>query len=235
MTQCKDHLNIIYNSKGEMCAHYGQKLSRVCERLRNGWPLEKALTTPAGHGSSVPVTGLNGEHFQTKAKAAEHYNIPASRLRTMTLREAVKVPYKNRKDGCEDHLRKHYSSIKEMCSAYGVNLNFYYKKKKEGWTLAEILTYSSCEDHTGKKYKKRTDMAKAYGKTYKVIKGRLDLGWTLKQALIIPYPSPLPKIDNMHILFTIDDTPFYDCRCPICNQQFAFSSFDLREHYISHL
>lgn len=44
--RCEDHLGIEYATVTEMCATYKMPIKTYCERRRNGWSVEKALTTP---------------------------------------------------------------------------------------------------------------------------------------------------------------------------------------------
>lgn len=44
--KCRDHLNNKYESLSEMCSHYGISLTLYSTRIRRGWTVEDALTTP---------------------------------------------------------------------------------------------------------------------------------------------------------------------------------------------
>ena len=44
--KCKDHKGNIYESKGARARAYGLDVQIVSLRIKNGWSLEKALTTP---------------------------------------------------------------------------------------------------------------------------------------------------------------------------------------------
>lgn len=44
------------------------------------------------------------------------------------------------KKACQDHLGNHFSSIKEMCEYYGVNVHTFYSRTLYGASIEEALT-----------------------------------------------------------------------------------------------
>jgi len=50
--ECKDHLNNVFTSKAKRAEHYGLDVGTVNTRLKRGWTLKRALTTPP-HGSTA--------------------------------------------------------------------------------------------------------------------------------------------------------------------------------------
>lgn len=44
---CADHLGRVFPSVAARAAFYGVPPDRACNRMRSGWSLEEALTTPA--------------------------------------------------------------------------------------------------------------------------------------------------------------------------------------------
>lgn len=80
-----------------------------------------------------------------------------------------------------DHLGNSYSSIKEMCKAYGINCTVFEARIKHGFNLEEALT---------RKVKKANldsptvrALAKGYGVGGKLYKKRLKQGWKLEEVL----------------------------------------------------
>ena len=80
-----------------------------------------------------------------------------------------------------DHLGNNYSSIKEMCDAYGLNRTVFEARIRHGFSLEQALT---------KKVKKAgldsptvRALAKGYGVGSKLYKKRLKQGWKLEEAL----------------------------------------------------
>lgn len=80
-----------------------------------------------------------------------------------------------------DHLGNNYSSIKEMCTAYNLNLVTFKARLNRGDNLEKALT---------KKVKKANinsptmrALAKGYGVGNKFYKKKLKQGWKLEEAL----------------------------------------------------
>lgn len=90
---------------------------------------------------------------------------------------------------CRDHLGKEYTSINEMCKAYGISLRLYDGRLRLGWSVKDALTKEvgvhkkECEDHLGNKYSSVSEMCTAYGITSNRYRARKRHGYSLKDAL----------------------------------------------------
>ena len=84
-------------------------------------------------------------------------------------------------------LGQQFSSIKEMCAAYGVSVATYSYRLSQGWPLEEALTGTrkskACIDHLGKEYRTQKEMCNAYGVKPDVFRWRLKKGMSVAQAL----------------------------------------------------
>lgn len=90
----------------------------------------------------------------------------------------------------KDHLGNEYSSIKEMCTAYGVTTATYFQRLHRGATMQDALETPvrsrGVTDHKGNRYKTLDDMCKAYDITPSVYYGRVQMGWSLQKILETP-------------------------------------------------
>ncbi len=133
-----DHLGKTYKSKSEMAKAYGLDLKLLYYRLKSGWSLEKALTTPKADTSAAA------------SKEAAKHGISASTYRNRVARgwdaveAAVATPTYNSHAGnpvaTKDHTGREFSSVGEMCAFYGVSPETYKKRRQRGFTLEEALT-----------------------------------------------------------------------------------------------
>lgn len=69
-----------YNTIKEACEAYGTNYKTVGSRIRNGWPLEKAICTPAGHNISPGYVGIRkviieGKEFRSIRAACKEYDV----------------------------------------------------------------------------------------------------------------------------------------------------------------
>lgn len=115
-----------------------------------------------------------------------------------------------------DHEGNGFGSVVKMCDHYGVNMATYYYRKRAGYSLEQILTYSSEQvwviaktkfvncpnpveiedrtDHLGNVYISKTEMCKAYGISRQLYLFRLEKGWSKERALgTASNPKKLPK------------------------------------------
>ncbi len=133
-----DHLGNEYKTKSEMAEAYGLDLKLLYYRIKSGWSLEKALTTP-----KVDI-------FVAASKEATKCGISASTYRNRIARgwdsekAASTIPTVNSHAGnpvaTKDHTGREFSSVGEMCAFYGVSPETYKKRRQRGFTLEEALT-----------------------------------------------------------------------------------------------
>jgi len=144
-----DHLGKEYASKLDMCNHYNIPLRIFNARINAGKTLEEALTSDLDEQYKQVTDHLGNKYFNVK-QMCEHYGVPLSlycqrRYRGWTLERALT---KNRnkpiqssvKDQVSDHLGNTFSSIKEMCNAYGIDDWTYSYRIGLGYSQEKALT-----------------------------------------------------------------------------------------------
>ena len=109
--KCQDHLGNEFPSKKVMCAHYEISYDDVfIKRIRKGWTLEMALTTPVKHKS-------------------KHYGYVMD----------VKSLYTDDMGCVVDHDNNHFATLKDMIEQYGVVRNTFLKQLSSGKSLKDVL------------------------------------------------------------------------------------------------
>lgn len=215
---CQDHLGNHYNSQAEMARAYGLTKEQFIARKRNGWDIERILTTPINGGRNQKGFEFNGVSYASKKDFCEknglNYDVFIHRTNTgMTIEEAFAagagVKPRSTK-GSVDHKGNQYSTIKEMCAFYGVSVATYKYRLAQGWTLEAALTdplnpgatRKEMVDHKGTKYSSVAEMCEAYGLRVATYKYRRDRGWDMEQALTTPLNSgsiaPPKKREPLH-------------------------------------
>lgn len=147
---CQDHLGNHYNSQIEMARTYGLTKDQFIARRRLGWDLERILTTPVGNGANNQAFVFNGTSYTSKRdfcrKNGLNYDVFIHRTNAgMSFEEAVAAAIKSKNRprlDPVDHKNNRYTSIKEMCEAYGVSVNTLTYRLKHNWTLEDALTKS---------------------------------------------------------------------------------------------
>lgn len=124
-----DHLGTVFESRKQMCKHWGVPYSLYANRVRLGWSVERALTTPClgdfGHIQSVPVVDHMGNTFKTQREMCEFWGVPQSvysgrKSSNWTTEAALTTPVnKICIKPCEDHLGNKFGSITDMCKHWG--------------------------------------------------------------------------------------------------------------------
>jgi len=109
------------------------------------------------------------------------------------LTKPIKAGSRIGKVKCEDHLKNRYSSLENMCKAYGIAREAFMSRINNGWSLEDALTTpirskSKFEsiDHTGKEYNSLDEMCKHYNISKATLYARLNRGMSLEDALTIP-------------------------------------------------
>lgn len=190
---CRDHLGVLYANEKEMCEHWKIPFNSYIYRIKTGWSVERALTTPLQH---FPVTKVCRDHlgneFPTMCAMCEHWGISkvvfTSRIRQGwdTERALTEPVLKRRKKSkpCYDHLGNEFRNVMEMCKHYGVMRTAFYERLHEGHSLEEALSSTiRCHDHTGREFENLGDMYNYWNVSSNIYKKRIAQGWTLEQAL----------------------------------------------------
>lgn len=188
---CTDHLGNKYASKIKMCDAYDLDIKTYQSRIKAGWTLERALTTPVDRECKDHL----GNVYNTKKDMCEAYNIDYNTFSERinlgwSLERALITPIgkkgQSTRKECVDHLGNKYESITAMCEAYNVDANLFRSRIKHGWDLEKALKDNNKrdhKDHLGNVYKSFKKMCNAYGLGEDKVKSRLDAGWSLEKAL----------------------------------------------------
>ena len=210
---CQDHLGNQYISQAEMARAYGLTKEQFIARKRNGWDIERILTTPISGGRNSNSFELNGVSYSSKKEFCEknglNYDTFIHRTNAgMSIEEALAAASgerPSRSAAVVDHKGNSFSTIKKMCAHYGVAVRTYKYRLAQGWGLEAALTKSidttsivqkSVIDYKGVQFKSIAEMCSTYGLRVATYKYRIAHGWDIEQALTIPLnskPFLLPK------------------------------------------
>lgn len=196
-TKCEDHLRNKYNSKKEMCERWGIPTDTFISRVRHGWTVEAALTTPVNGSTIHSREDHLGTTFKSKKEMCKHWGISVRSFderisKGWPLQEALETPIKPgyQKD-IGDHLGNKFESVLKMCKYWGVSFAAYNSRIAKGYTLEQALTIPSgwtnkCKDPNGKEFKSFKAMCNHYGHDAGVVKSRINNGESLAEALTRP-------------------------------------------------
>ena len=221
--RCTDHKGNRFRSEEEMGRHYGISASAYRYRIKNGWTLEEALTTPMHrnkpHRGGKSYTDPLGNIFPTKKAMAEYHGTNGDALakhlrKGWTLEEALglkkhiserKIPERYAVTGPDG---KKYRSESEMCRLNGISEGCYRERKHSGKKGMDLLKKEKMyhyvsekerTDHLGNTYNSMRDMCKAYGIDINTYCRRREKGLSVKDALtqkMRAHKSPAPKKDR---------------------------------------
>lgn len=188
----QDHLGNRFNSKKEMCDHYGISKNTYYSRRKSGWSLEKTLTTPK---KDHTVTDHLGHEYSSIKELCLTYNITrtayAARIRAgWEIEKVLTTPIHPKTTEIIDHLGEKYPSKTALCDAYGLKLNAFLRRIKDGWDLEKALTTPAdlpTYDHLGNAFTSYAQMCKHYNKPIATVYNRLyRQKLSLKEALTNP-------------------------------------------------
>ena len=204
-TPCTDHIGTSFDSRIDMCNHYGITLKMYSGRMGRGWSLEETLTTGLRKNRIKRKTSpaarqccdYNGIIYKSLKDMANAYGLSSSLLdsrlrRGWSLEEALTTPAKR---FSIDHLGQKYNSDSEMARAWGILPATYRHRRVDlGWSLEEALTNGKCHNSnhrtTGKEihyngivYPSLVQLCKAKKLNAHTVQARLDYGWTIEEAV----------------------------------------------------
>ena len=131
-----DHLGNEYKTKSEMAEAYGIDIKLLYYRLKTGWSLEKALTTPVTKNTgSVEASKNNISSSTYRNRIARGWNPEKAASTTPAINSHSGNPVVTR-----DHIGREFSSVGAMCEYYGISPETYKKRRQRGFTLEEALT-----------------------------------------------------------------------------------------------
>lgn len=142
----KDHKGNSYNSKSEMCEHYGLTLNTLIRRehKHSDWTLEKLLTTkPRERRESKQTITYKNTTYPSITAFCKAVNISYRKYKRgiklgKTLDQIIKENDFKRK--VVDHLGNSYDEIQKLCKKYNIPRHIYSQRLKRGWDLEKTLT-----------------------------------------------------------------------------------------------
>lgn len=141
--KCRDHTGREFNSVTAMAEAWGLPADTVADRLRKGWPLERALTTPF-HGKfrriADPESGYVYSSISECARATG-LSIATIFMRRRGARADL-AGYAGRLNctPARDHLGREYASVSAMAEAWGIPRHTVYTRLRRDWSLERTLT-----------------------------------------------------------------------------------------------
>lgn len=154
----RDHLGKKHYNLDAMCAAWGITKSQYMTNIRNGLPLDRALTERTARPER-PKDHL-GQEYESINAMCRSWGITKTTLRARlelgwTLEAILTHPEDNSHlIPCMDHLGNEYPSKRAMLAAWNVTYATFTHREKRGHTLQECLDPGSlhmvpCEDHEG--------------------------------------------------------------------------------------
>lgn len=140
--KCRDHTGREFNSVKAMSEFWGLPSDTVADRLRKGWPVERALTTPF-HGKfrriADPESGYVYPSISECARATG-LSIATIFLRRRGARADL-AGYAGRLNStpARDHRGREYASIAAMADAWGLSRHTVYARLLRDWSIRRAL------------------------------------------------------------------------------------------------
>lgn len=196
-----------YESRKDFCAKNNLNYDVFIHKTNSGLSVEEAILAMSRVRKHIEPIDHKGTIYDTLQGMCFAYGItvPAFKYRYSrgwSIKDILTTPQKSpttRPQNITDHQGRTYSSITEMCSAYGVKVATYNYRIANGWSIEDALTTPlnggikkkpepkfRCYDHKGNGYKTKKEMCATYGISTYVFKRRLADGLTLEAALETP-------------------------------------------------
>lgn len=202
-----------FNSKPEMCKHYGINYSTYRKRVEKGFSTEEALgivkVADKRHvvrkakknlkASEVDLV-IDGKTFKSISELAREYNMKEITLRNRILKqrlspkEAVNRPIE-KKDKIKLNINGiEYESIPQLAKAFNLEPYIVYQRIKKGFTVEEAVQKSMKGKNIeveGKKFSSIAEAARYYNLIPENVQSNLKAGMTNEQALGLESTKPL--------------------------------------------
>ena len=192
---CKDPTGQEFPSFAAMARAWHSPTWRLRHRLRNGWPLEQALSVPSGiHGDGVR-DHLGKWHRSEKAMARvwgiNYAVFQYRKSRGWPLKKALTSPSRAKTRRVSDFRGMGMEDVRQLAAAIGMTPHAVYLRLWRGASPAEVACPRSLRcipsrDHTGRDFPSFSAMARAWGLTPSMLQGRLERGLLMEQALTLP-------------------------------------------------
>ena len=141
--KCRDHTGRDFTSITAMSEAWGLPADTVAERLRKGWLVERALTTPF-HGKFRRVVDPESGYVYSsisECARATGLNIATIFMRRRGARADL-AGYAGRLNctPSRDHTGREFPSISAMADAWSLSRHTVYTRLLRGWSLERALT-----------------------------------------------------------------------------------------------
>jgi hypothetical protein len=192
--ECVDHEGNTFPSKVAMCDYWRIPRTTYFRRIRDGWTLEKALTTPViSHCAKKKICDHKNNEFDSIDSMCAYWNISKQQYiinirNNCSIEDALTTATEWTE--CRDHLGHKYDSINDMCRHYGISKTMLRSRLELGWTLEQILenpnkidNSKKVKDHLGNQYSTQKEMLQHYGIYDATFRHRQNRGCTLEECL----------------------------------------------------
>ena len=124
----------------------------------------------------------------------------------------------------KDHKGRGFSSIREMCKAYGVSIRTFLERTALGEPLKFILeklkdigelNAIKTKDHLGNEFPSKAAMCRHYGISPSTLSGRLKRGMTLAEALLTPKETKSTRNKKVDTVVKVVEEPMKIVDSPI--------------------
>ena len=184
-----DHTGQKFATIKEMSEHWGISPTVYKHRIKIGWSIKDALTTPVN--AHMITHDHLGNTFANKKEMCEFYGINYKSFSKKiasgwSLERALTYHHSNNE--VIDHKGQKFESINQMCRHWNVPSGTYSQRIKNGWTIEESLTGIRTEpnkvfDHLGNSFSNIAEMCDHWMVSKSSYMSRLDRGWSLEEAL----------------------------------------------------
>jgi hypothetical protein len=208
MKEYTDHLGNTFSTVKEMCTFYNIPESTYRKRKKDGWSLEKILTTKT---RKKPSTDYKGKQFESEHKMCQFYNIKQSIYRWRikhgwSQKDALLIGDSSKICPCTDHLGNQFPSKTAMAKYYGISNKRLDARLKSGYSLERALSKPlldySVADFNGVIYSSIEEMCKAYNVASSMYKDRIYKGWNQKDALLKPSGEHYVFTDHKGVIYS---------------------------------
>lgn len=141
--KCRDHTGREFNSVKAMAEAWGFPADTVADRLRKGWPVERALTTPFHGKFRRVVDPESGYVYPSISECARATGLSVATIFTRRRTgRADLAGYAGRLNStpARDHTGREYDSIAAMAAAWGIPRHTVYTRLLRDWPLERALT-----------------------------------------------------------------------------------------------
>ncbi len=195
-----DHLGNRFRSIEAMCRYYGINSRAYHARIRTGWSLERALTTPIAPNKRAfeeyvpPVMIIKdhlGNQYDSELEMCKHYNVGVYTYRKriqegLSVEEALTAP-KRVTGRYTDPQGREFFNEKDLCKANNMSYGVYLSRRNKGYSIEQALTEPlhqyTTQDHLGNRYNSIREMCAFYHIDEGKYHSRRKLGWSLERAL----------------------------------------------------